>query len=68
VSDVKFKNIKGTSATDVSIMLDCSKVRPCQRITLEDISLVKGGGKATKSFCNHVKISKLGKLVPKPCA
>ncbi|XP_043815808.1 polygalacturonase-like [Manihot esculenta] len=35
VKNVMYKNIKGTSATEVAIKFDCSKAYPCQDILLQ---------------------------------
>ncbi|KAL5198783.1 hypothetical protein ABZP36_002295 [Zizania latifolia] len=43
ISNVLFKNIRGTSASKEAIKLDCSKNVPCQGIALKNINLtVKG--------------------------
>jgi len=68
VSDVLYKNIKGTSASDVAIDFECSKNVPCQGIVLQDINLVKAGGKAAKTICKNVKWIKKGTVIPPPCA
>ena len=68
VSDVLYKNIKGTSASDVAIDFECSKNVPCQGIVLQDINLVKAGRKAAKSSCKNVEWTKKGTVIPPPCA
>ncbi|CAK7342550.1 unnamed protein product [Dovyalis caffra] len=48
VKNVVYKNIKGTSASEVAIKLDCSKTYPCQGILLQDVNLEREGeGAAT---------------------
>ncbi|XP_055805275.1 polygalacturonase-like [Solanum dulcamara] len=39
ISDVTYEDIRGTSATEVAVKLDCSKTNPCSGITLEDVNL-----------------------------
>uniref|UniRef100_J3MJD9 Polygalacturonase n=1 Tax=Oryza brachyantha TaxID=4533 RepID=J3MJD9_ORYBR len=53
VSNVAFKNIRGTSASkEDAIKLDCSRNRPCHGIALKDVKLtIKGGGGDAKSIC-----------------
>ncbi|ONK55775.1 uncharacterized protein A4U43_C10F860 [Asparagus officinalis] len=68
VSDVTYKNIKGTIASDTKIDFKCSKSVPCQEITLEDINLVKADGGITKSSCSNVRWSQKGVLSPSTCA
>lgn len=40
VSNILYKNIKGTSASDIAIDFECSKSVPCHDIVLQDINLV----------------------------
>uniref|UniRef100_A0A0D3GNK1 endo-polygalacturonase n=2 Tax=Oryza TaxID=4527 RepID=A0A0D3GNK1_9ORYZ len=69
ISNVVFKNIRGTSASKEAIKLDCSRNVPCQGITLNDVKLtVKGGGGDAKSTCRNAKWKKSGTVVPQPCA
>uniref|UniRef100_A0A0D9WWQ5 Pectate lyase superfamily protein domain-containing protein n=1 Tax=Leersia perrieri TaxID=77586 RepID=A0A0D9WWQ5_9ORYZ len=69
VSNVVFKNIRGTSASKEAIRLDCSRNVPCQGITLKDVKLtVKGGGGDAKSTCRNAKWKKSGTVIPQPCA
>lgn len=39
ISDVIYEDIRGTSATDVGVKLDCSKEHPCSGIKMEDVNL-----------------------------
>lgn len=39
ISDVKYQDIRGTSATEVAVKFDCSKKYPCSGIALEDVNL-----------------------------
>ncbi|KAL5196629.1 hypothetical protein ABZP36_000141 [Zizania latifolia] len=69
VSNVLFKNIRGTSASKEAIKLDCSKNVPCQGISLKNIKLtVKGGSGDAKSTCRNAKWTKSGTVIPQPCA
>ncbi|XP_059651024.1 polygalacturonase-like [Cornus florida] len=65
VSNVVYKNIKGTSASDVAIKFECSKSFPCDGILLQDIKLVReeGGGNA-KASCQNVKLTSVGRVLP----
>ncbi|CAN1348788.1 unnamed protein product, partial [Linum perenne] len=64
VKDVVYKNVKGTSASEVAIKLECSKSFPCEGVVLEDVDLERGGGKGVKAVCNNVKLTQLGKVSP----
>ncbi|PHU25540.1 hypothetical protein BC332_03872 [Capsicum chinense] len=39
ISDIMYQDIRGTSATEVAVKLDCNKINPCSGITLEDVNL-----------------------------
>jgi galacturan 1,4-alpha-galacturonidase len=69
ISDVKFRNIRGVSATQVAVRLSCSEASPCRGLELRDIDLryVKRGV-ATQSQCAHVAGGVVGgTLVPPSC-
>lgn len=56
ISDVSFKNIRGTSATPVAVKLACSSGIPCEKVELADINLVYSGSESpAKSQCSNVK-------------
>ncbi|XP_050229436.1 polygalacturonase-like [Mercurialis annua] len=55
ISDVSFKNIRGTSTTPVAVQLICSKGIPCENVKLGNIDLQLLGGGTTKSQCSNVK-------------
>ncbi|KAL2535066.1 Polygalacturonase ADPG1 [Abeliophyllum distichum] len=65
VKNVVYQNIKGTSASNVAIDLDCSKSHPCQGIVLENVNLVReGGGKANATCNNIVNLKNVGSVSP----
>lgn len=39
ISDIKYRDIRGTSATEVAVKFNCSKKYPCSGISLEDVNL-----------------------------
>ncbi|KAE9599561.1 hypothetical protein Lal_00002612 [Lupinus albus] len=63
ITDVSFKNIRGTSATQEGIVLDCSSSVPCEFVELNDIDLTFNGAVTTAKFSN-TKPTIIGK-VPK---
>ncbi|XP_058068882.1 exopolygalacturonase-like [Magnolia sinica] len=68
INNVKFINIKGTSASKVAVNLLCSKYQPCQNVELNNIDLeYKGHGGATTASCSNVKGQSSGHLVPPSC-
>nr|XP_028946407.1 polygalacturonase-like isoform X4 [Malus domestica] len=64
VKNVVYKNIKGTSASDVAIKFDCSKSFPCLGIMLQDINLQHEGRKTAKALCNNVNVTSIGVVCP----
>ncbi|XP_043693413.1 polygalacturonase-like [Telopea speciosissima] len=65
VEKVMYKNIKGTSASEVAVQFDCSKTFPCLGILLEDINIVReGGGGTPTASCDNVKWTQKGKVSP----
>uniref|UniRef100_A0A0D9WS30 Exopolygalacturonase n=1 Tax=Leersia perrieri TaxID=77586 RepID=A0A0D9WS30_9ORYZ len=69
ISDVKFRNIRGVSATQVAVKLSCSAARPCRGLELRDIDLrYVRRGVATVSRCANVAGGVAGgTLVPPSC-
>ncbi|OVA20966.1 Glycoside hydrolase [Macleaya cordata] len=64
VKDVVYKNIRGTSASDVAVKFDCSKGYPCRGVVLQNINLVREGGNQAKALCKSVKLTKIGGVTP----
>ncbi|KAG8633765.1 hypothetical protein MANES_18G144892v8 [Manihot esculenta] len=68
ISNVTFKNIRGSSATAVAVRLNCSSSFPCQKVEVADINLTYGGKEGpVKSLCANVKPTLKGKLTPTIC-
>ncbi|KAF9619408.1 hypothetical protein IFM89_006595 [Coptis chinensis] len=70
ISDVLFKNIKGTATTKSEVTLVCSSSMPCENVALANIDLkyILPDGPAT-STCTNVKgISITGMENPQPCS
>ncbi|KAL2939898.1 Polygalacturonase QRT2 [Bienertia sinuspersici] len=65
VSNVVYKNIKGTSHTNAAIKFDCSKNHRCRGIVLQDINLVKKGKKSVMADCQNVELVHRGKVSPR---
>uniref|UniRef100_A0A2C9V951 Uncharacterized protein n=1 Tax=Manihot esculenta TaxID=3983 RepID=A0A2C9V951_MANES len=67
ISDVSFKNIKGTSATALTVQLICSSGIPCEKVELANIDLTYSGPEGpAKSECIDVKLTIVGKI-PEGC-
>ncbi|KAL0008077.1 hypothetical protein SO802_009579 [Lithocarpus litseifolius] len=68
ISNVSFKNIKGTSSTKEAVKLICSNGVPCQQVVVADIDLVyKGAGGSATSTSVNVKPTVSGKQNPPAC-
>lgn len=68
VSNVVFKNIRGTTVSKDAIKLSCSDNVSCSDIVLENIDLKMEGGKGdTKSTCQNAKWQESGTVIPQPC-
>ncbi|KAL6965183.1 galacturonan 1,4-alpha-galacturonidase [Sarracenia purpurea var. burkii] len=82
LSDIYFKNIRGTSSSAVAVTLECSKGIPCQNIYLQDVhlDLLPGTGqnqnqnqsqnqnKHATAWCRNVRVKYIGTQIPPPCA
>lgn len=70
VSNVLYKNIRGTSASSVAMKFDCSKSFPCQGIFLQDVALrpqEEEQEDIAKAPCANVRLSYRGNVSP-PCS
>ncbi|KAL8136608.1 hypothetical protein V2J09_002611 [Rumex salicifolius] len=69
ISNIVYKNIKGTAADPSVMRLVCSKSCPCENIHVEDIDLKYSGRLGpTVSECCNVKPESAGKVNPPACA
>lgn len=63
-----YKNIQGTSATQVAVTFDCSPSNPCRGIKLQDIKLTYMNKQAAaQSLCKNIGGSSTGVLMPNTC-
>ncbi|KAK9055090.1 hypothetical protein SSX86_026170 [Deinandra increscens subsp. villosa] len=61
ISDVAYKNLYGTSSTNIAINLDCSRFVPCSGISLENIRLSSiKPGKSLSANCINVQGTEVG--------
>ncbi|CAL9763487.1 unnamed protein product [Musa acuminata subsp. burmannicoides] len=66
ISQVKFNDVHGTSATQVAVKLDCSPSNPCTGIELQDIKLTYQNERSL-SYCKNVKGTASGVMIPSSC-
>ncbi|KAK3030771.1 hypothetical protein RJ639_035436, partial [Escallonia herrerae] len=64
VKNVHYRNIKGTSASEVAINFNCSSNFPCKGINLQDINLVRDGGGDVEASCKNVLQTTRGRVSP----
>ncbi|KAA0046656.1 exopolygalacturonase clone [Cucumis melo var. makuwa] len=70
ISDVQFKNIRGTTISPVAVSLQCSAALPCDSIKLEQIDVAFSGSRSKQPFgnsCLNAKITTIGKQNPPAC-
>ncbi|KAL9238333.1 hypothetical protein vseg_012767 [Gypsophila vaccaria] len=68
LSDIYFKNIRGTSVSEVAVSLFCSKGFPCKNVFLQNVhlNLIKGE-RLPVSTCENVEARYIGTQMPPPC-
>ncbi|KAI5072137.1 hypothetical protein GOP47_0012243 [Adiantum capillus-veneris] len=65
VSQVYYKNIKGTSATKQAIQLECSELAPCKNLLFENVDLVREAGKGNSTTeCENAHGFVMGRVFP----
>ncbi|KAL3733391.1 hypothetical protein ACJRO7_022851 [Eucalyptus globulus] len=68
ISDVGFRNIRGTTSSLVAVNINCSPAAPCTGIELRDIDLeYDGRGGKASSDCKNAQGTSHGKQKPPSC-
>ncbi|XP_059625329.1 exopolygalacturonase clone GBGE184-like [Cornus florida] len=74
ISNVHYKNIRGTTVSNVAVALNCSEAVPCEGVELVDIDLKSSGisekieSQSTISgLCSNAKATFSGKQNPSAC-
>ena len=67
ISNVSFKDIRGTSSTQEAVKFICSKSVPCQQVVVANIDLTYKEGGSTTSTCVNVQPTASGKQNPPAC-
>ncbi|CAO2817286.1 unnamed protein product [Amaranthus hypochondriacus] len=66
VSNIVYKNIRGTSFTEPAINLNCSKTHHCRSILMQNINILKEEVKEPATAdCQNIQIFNTGKVSPK---
>ncbi|CAH9083344.1 unnamed protein product [Cuscuta epithymum] len=66
ISDITYEKIKGTSASEVAVKFECSKVNPCEGIRLKDVKL-GFKDKHARASCAYVAGKAFGPIEPSSC-
>ncbi|XP_062208690.1 polygalacturonase-like [Phragmites australis] len=66
ISEVKYVDIRGSSATPVAVNFDCSRSNPCSGISLQDVALTYRN-RVAKSYCQNAQGITLGLVLPPSC-
>ncbi|XP_040943776.1 exopolygalacturonase [Gossypium hirsutum] len=68
IRDVTYRNIFGTSSSEIAVSMQCSKKFPCKNIVMTDIKFGHHGiKKSLKSYCSYVNGRSFGRQYPPPC-
>ncbi|KAK6932165.1 Glycoside hydrolase, family 28 [Dillenia turbinata] len=67
VSNVKYKNIRGISSSQVAVSFLCSETKPCQKLELTDINLQYNGKGPVKTECSYANGVAFGTQKPASC-
>ncbi|KAK2637046.1 hypothetical protein Ddye_031838 [Dipteronia dyeriana] len=65
ISNVAYKNIRGTSASELAIKFDCSKHFACQGILVQDVTLTPQIEDSAQASCVNVKLQTVGSFSPR---
>ncbi|KAH7570651.1 hypothetical protein JRO89_XS05G0151100 [Xanthoceras sorbifolium] len=68
ISNVAYKNIRGTSASELAIKFDCSKHVACQGILVQDVNLASQlhhSDSSAIASCVHVELHTVGSFSPR---
>ncbi|KAF6159937.1 hypothetical protein GIB67_033021 [Kingdonia uniflora] len=69
ISDISYRQVKGTSERETAVNFACSESVPCKGIVAEDISIKAArDDQKTSSYCLNVQGTGYGKIIPTvPC-
>ncbi|KAL4309712.1 hypothetical protein GQ457_01G012230 [Hibiscus cannabinus] len=67
LSNISFKNIRGTASDEEAVKIICSATYPCLNVELGDIDIKLVGKGTAKSVCTNVKPKLTGKQSPPIC-
>ncbi|KAL3637912.1 hypothetical protein CASFOL_018360 [Castilleja foliolosa] len=60
INGVKYINIKGASAAEVALNLQCSRSKPCQNIQFDGLDITTTNGEPSTAVCSGIRPQFLG--------
>lgn len=54
IKGVKYINVRGSSASETGISVQCSKMKPCEDVDFSRVDLITMKGKPTTANCSNV--------------
>ncbi|KAK9725279.1 hypothetical protein RND81_05G133600 [Saponaria officinalis] len=67
IRNIKYRNIKGTSASKVAMEFKCNPSKPCEGLKLQDIKLSFKRGSPATSHCSNARGTSRGVVIPRSC-
>lgn len=68
IKDVLFRNVYGTSRSEIAVNLKCSKSNPCMNVAMQNINLRYNQRRGKEVMrCLNVKGHSFGPLNPQSC-
>lgn len=67
IQDVTYRNIHGTSSTDVAVNFSCSETVACTGITLTNVKITTATANKAKSVCANALGTASGTILPPSC-
>ncbi|XP_054782943.1 polygalacturonase-like [Prosopis cineraria] len=64
ISNVTFKNIRGTSEFEYAVVLNCSKEKPCKNVQFNNVDIKLSNGSLPLATCINVDPIEIGKTAP----
>jgi len=67
IQDVTYRNIHGTSSTDVAVNFSCSETVACTGITMTNVKITSETANKAKSVCANALGMASGIILPPSC-
>lgn len=67
IQDVTYRNIHGTSSTNVGVNFSCSKTVACTGITMKNVKITSTTANKVNSVCVNALGKTIGTILPPSC-